>query len=106
MAEEKHVHPDLLEAVRRAVDTAVSRRLEGMNLLDLKACQEELKAARYALADMGQKFDVWRKLAEARGDQSEQRGAQIDELQKQITQMHTEIALLRSALENAGANHE
>jgi uncharacterized coiled-coil DUF342 family protein len=94
------VHPDVLKAVSLAVDKAVANRLEGMNLLDLKECQEQLKATRAALIDMQQNFDVWRKLAELRGEQSEQRGAQIDELQKEVTALHVEIAMLRSALEN------
>lgn len=88
------------EAVERSIETAVARHLDGMSLVDLKTCQEELRATRMALVDMQQNFDVWRKLAELRGDQSEQRGAQIDDLQREVLELRTEIALLRSALDN------
>lgn len=98
------IPPGILKAVERAVETAVSRKLEGMSLVSLQKCQEELEAARYALADMGQKFETWRKLAELRGDQSEARGAQIDDLQQEVTKLHAEIALLRSVLENEASD--
>lgn len=99
------IPPGLRTAVQVAVRTAVSEALEGMSIVDLKQCQEQLKATREALLDMQQNFEVWRKLAELRGDQSEQRGAQIDQLQKEVTALHAEIALLRSALENSGAGY-
>lgn len=94
------IPPGLRTAVQQAVKTAVAEALDGINLLDLKECQAQLKATRLALIDMQQNFDVWRKLAELRGDQSEQRGAQIDQLHTEVTQLQMEIALLRSALDN------
>lgn len=100
-----HVHPDLLKAVEMAVSKAVDRRLEGMNVIDLKECREKLESTRHALLDMQQNFEVWRKLAELRGDQSEARGAQVNQLQEELTQLRVQIALLTSALENAGISH-
>ena len=95
---------DIPPGLKTAVQLAVSEALQGVNLLDLKECQEQLKATRHALLDMQQNFEVWRKLAEMRGDQSEQRGSQIDQLQEEVTKLQSEIALLRSALDNR--NHE
>jgi len=100
------IPPGILQAVERSVETAVARKLEGMSLADLQKCQEELKAAREAVLDMQQKFEVWRKLAELRGDENERLTAQVTQLNEAHVAMQAEIALLRSALENGGVHHD
>lgn len=88
------------DLVERLVDTAVSHRLDGLNLVDLKECQQQLKATREALLDMQQNFLVWQKLAEMRSDENERLRGQVADMNDEMIGLKTEIALLHSALEN------
>lgn len=92
----------LPEETIRAIELAVQTTFGTLDVVSLKKCQEELMATRHDLATMQQNFEVWRKLAELHGNQSEQRGSQIDELQQMVTRLQAEIALLRSTIENMG----
>lgn len=95
------IAPGVRTAVRQEVRTAVRDALEGINLVDLKTCQEELRATRHALIDMQQNFDVWRELAKLRGDENERLKASIEDMQAELTKLRTEIVLLRSSLETS-----
>lgn len=88
------------DLVERLVETAVSHRLDGLNLVDLKECQQQLKATREALLDMQQNFLVWQKLAEMRSDENERLRGQVADMNDEMIGLKTEIALLHSALEN------
>lgn len=96
------IPPGILRAVERSVETAVSKKLDGLNLVDLKECQEALKATRVALLDMQQNFLVWQKLAEMRSDENERLRGQVAGMNDRMVGLRTEIALLRSTLENRG----
>lgn len=100
MSERLDIPPGILRAVERSVETAVSRQLAGMSLADLQQCQEALKAAREAVLDMQQNFLVWQKLAEMRGDENVRLQGQVNQLNDEMVKLRTEIALLRSVLEN------
>ena len=102
MADDKRldIPPGVKATVRQEVRAAIQDALTGISLVDLAACQEELKATRYALLDMQQKFEVWHELAIMHGEQVERRAAQICELEKRLIGKSTEIAMLRSALDN------
>lgn len=97
------IAPGVRTAVRQEVRTAVCDALEGINLVDLKVCQEELKATREALLDMQQNFLVWQELARMRGDENERLKSTIEQMRTELVNLRTEIVLLRSSLEN---NHE
>lgn len=90
----------------KAVDLVVQRRLAGMNLVDLQECQEQLKATREALLDMQQNYEVWRKLAEMRGDEIARLQSQVQQLNEEQVATNTRMALLESALANYQANGE
>ena len=96
------IAPGVRTAVRQEVRAAIQDALTGISLVDLTACQQELKDSRYTLIDMQQKFDVWHTLAQMHGEQAERRAAQICELEKRIIDLSTEVAMLRSALANVG----
>lgn len=94
--------PALKQLVATEIENAVSHALQGINLVDMKKCQEELQAARYALADMAQNFEVWKSLAEMRGDENASLKGEIDDLKDIIVELRVEIALLQSAVANKG----
>lgn len=94
------IPPGLQTAVQRAVKAAVSEALVDVNLFDLKTCQEQLVATREALLDMQQNFLVWQELAKMRGDENERLKAGQEQMHRELTDLKTQIILLRSALDN------
>jgi uncharacterized small protein (DUF1192 family) len=88
------------EQLYKIIDDAIGRRLDGMSLVDISECREELKATRYALIDMEQKFNVWHKIAQAYSDKNAALLAQIEEMQNKIVHLTTEIVRLKSALKS------
>lgn len=99
MADDKRVDiaPGVRTAVRQEVRTAVRDALEGISLVDLKECQEQLKSTREALLDMQQNFMVWQELAKLRGDENDRLRSTIEQMQTELTSLKTEIIMLRSS---------
>lgn len=84
--------------LQRIIDEAIGRRLDGINLVDISECRKELEATRYALLDMQQKFDVWHKLAQMYSDKNGELLGQIDDMQREIVKLRTEVVRLKSVL--------
>ncbi len=93
--------PGFGEFVETKINNAVAKALEGINLLDLANCREELSNTVHQLRDMTQKFEVWHEVAVRRGDEAERLKAQVTQLENDVVVWRTEVAQLLARLDSS-----